>query len=60
MLSNCDLSINLRDYYRNALDIVMAKPKRGTRSKILVVDEVIQEENKEEVQEELDGVVIAE
>lgn len=60
MLSKCDLSINLKEYYSNSLSVVMAKPKRGARAKVLVVDEVMPEEIKEEVQEELDGVVITE
>lgn len=60
LLSKCDLSINLKEYYRNTLNVVMAKPKRGMRAKALVVDEVMPVEIKEEVQEELNGVVTIE
>ena len=65
ILSGCDLSINLMEYYRNTLDVVMAKPKRGMRTKVQIVDEAIVEpevveEIKEEVQEEPSGVVIEE
>lgn len=41
-LSKCDLSIKLKEYYRNIFDIVMAKPKRMARPKVEV--EVIDEQ----------------
>ena len=60
LLSKCNLSIKLNEYYHNALETVMAKPKRGTRAKVMIVDEVMPEGIKEEVQEELNGVVVEE
>ena len=60
MLLNCNLSIDLKDYYRKTLDVVMAKPKRTPKAKSVIVEEITVEEFKEEVQEELDGVVITE
>lgn len=60
LLSKCDLSINLKEYYRNTLETVMAKPKRGARAKLNIIDEAMPEEIKEEVQEELNGVVVEE
>lgn len=73
-LSKCDLSIKLKEYYRNIFDVVMAKPKRAARQKveIEVVEEhpvVIIEEQPiveeiqpviEEAKEEPIGVVLAE
>lgn len=72
ILSKCDLSINLMDYYRNTLDVVMAKPKRTPKVKVVDVEEIIVEQEsetvvkqeepieeiKEEAQEEPSGVVI--
>jgi predicted Zn-dependent peptidase len=60
LLAKCDLPINLKEYYRNTLNVVMAKPKRGMRAKAIIVDEVMSVEVKEEVQEELNGVVTIE
>ena len=71
ILSQCDLTIKLNDHYRNEIETIMVKPKRGTRAKAMVIDEVMPEmaeeivqelveEIKEEVQEELSGVVIEE
>ena len=75
ILSKCDLSINLNEYYRNEINVVMAKPKRGMRAKVMVIDETITEteavevekaleqvieEIKEEATEDLGGVVITE
>lgn len=60
ILSKCDLSIDFNSYYRNEVNEIMAKPKRGTKAKMLVLDEIVPEEVKEEVQEELDGVVVTE
>ena len=64
LLSKCDLSINLKEYYRNTLEVVMAKPKRGMRAKAMLVDEVMPEvieEIKEDIkEEEPNGVVIEE
>lgn len=75
ILSKCDLSINLMDYYRNTLDVVMAKPKRTQKVKPVNVEEVIIEQEpavivveqeeavveiKEEAVEEPVGVVITE
>lgn len=67
ILSNCDLSINLAEYYRNTLDVVMAKPKRSKAKQIVIEEPIIEEEIvpmveeiKEEVQEESNGVVIEE
>ena len=70
-LAQCDLNITLNDYYRGELEAIMAKPKRGSRVKMPIVDEVIPEEvisevveiietHIEEANEEPDGVVIAE
>ena len=39
-LSKCDLSIQLDDHYRNEIDAIMAKPKRGMRTKIQIFDEI--------------------
>ena len=64
ILSKCDLSINLMDYYRNTLDVVMAKPKRTPKVKVVDVEEIIVEQEepieeiKEEAKEEPNGVVI--
>ena len=67
LLSNCDLSINLVEYYRNTLDVVMAKPKRSKVKPIIIEEPIIEEEVipvveeiKEEAQEEPNGVVTEE
>ena len=71
LLSKCDLSIKVREYYQNILETIMAKPKRGLRAKMPVIDEVIPvevipevvevvEEIIEEAIEEPNGVVIEE
>ena len=66
ILSSCDLSINLSEYYRNTLNVVMAKPKRNKTKPVVIdeptIEEVIKvvEEIKEEVQEEPIGVVVEE
>ena len=63
LLSKCDLSMKLKEYYSNTLETVMAKPKRGNRAKVVIVDEVMPEvieEIKEEAQEEPNGVVVTE
>lgn len=60
LLSKCDLSIKPSEYYRNTLDVVMAKPKRGMRAKVLITDEAMPKEIKEEATNEPDGVVITE
>ena len=67
ILSSCDLSINLAEYYRNTLDVVMAKQKRSKAKQIVIAEPIIEEamvpmveEIKEEVQEEPNGVVIEE
>lgn len=60
LLSNCDLSINLKEYYKNTLDVVMAKPKRGMRTKVMIVDEVMPEIKEEAKEEEPNGVVVEE
>ena len=48
-LSKCDLSIQLDDHYRNEIDVIMAKPKRGMRTKIQIFDEIAAEPVLEEV-----------
>lgn len=60
MLSQCDLTIKLNDHYRSEIETIMAKPKRGMRAKVLIADEIMPEEIKEEVQEEPSEVVIEE
>ena len=65
ILSKCDMAVKLSDYYKNTLDVVMAKPKRGLRAKANIIDEVATEvepieEVKDETQEELSGVVVTE
>lgn len=70
ILSKCDLTIDCHDNYRNEINAIMTKPKRGTRAKAMVIDEIIQEpelveqvieEIKEEAkEEEPNGVVIEE
>ena len=68
-LSKCDTSIELKEVYRNEINEIMSKSKRGSRAKLMVVDEAIVEptvveeiveEIKEEVQEEPNGVVVEE
>ena len=64
LLSKCDLSLDLNDYYRGEIEEIMSKPKRGFRQKANIIDEVIDvelvEETKECLEEESNGVVIAE
>ena len=60
LLSKCDLSIELDSHYRNEINAIMAKPKRGLRAKLNIMEEAMPEEIKEEAQEEPNGVVITE
>ena len=66
LLSNCDLSITPREYYRNTLEVVMAKPKRTPKVKAVIIEEsIVEEEPIEEIKEEAkeeepNGVVIEE
>ena len=68
MLSGCDLSINLSEYYRNTLNVVMAKTKRSKAKQIVIDEPTIEEEVIQEVEaikeeakeEEPIGVVITE
>ena len=49
----CDLSINLNDHYRNEINAIIEKPKRGKRTELNVLDEIsIVEESHEVVLEE--------
>lgn len=57
LLSECDLTIKLNDHYRNKINEIMAKPKRTSKAKAAVIEEIVVEEMpveevKEEVQEE--------
>ena len=42
MLSTCDLSIHLSEYYRTKLDVVMAKPKRTPKVKAEVIEAIVE------------------
>ena len=60
LLAGCDLSINLSEYYRNTLGVVMAKPKRSKAKPVVIEEPTVEEEIeeiKEEVREEPIGVV---
>ena len=63
-LSQCDLSIELKEFYRNEIEEIMAKPKRSFRPQPVVVDEVVPEltytPEVVESKEELIEVVITE
>ena len=55
LLAKCDLTVELNDHYRNEIDEIMAKPKRGARAKMnIVIDEFMHVEHEavEEVLEE--------
>lgn len=44
ILSQCDLSISFKkDVYRNEIEEIMAKPKRGFRAKLDIIEEVVPE-----------------
>lgn len=66
IVTKCDLSINLSEYYRNTLEVVMAKPKRASKAKAVIIEEIVAEQTsiediKEEAKEEEPiGVVITE
>ena len=36
----CDLSIQLNDHYRNEINAIIEKPKRGKRTELNVLDEI--------------------
>ena len=60
LLSNCDLSIELNEHYRNEINEIMAKPKRGLRAKVQIIEEVIPEEVAPEIEEVLEQIIIEE
>ena len=59
LLSKCDLSIELKDVYRNEINAIMAKNKKTKKQEVEVIEE-IQPEQEEVLEEESIGVVITE
>lgn len=56
LLSTCDLSIELSEHYRNEINEIMAKPKRGFRAKAQIIEEAIPEEVAPEITEVLEQI----
>lgn len=52
----CDLSINLNDHYRNEINVIIERPKRGKRVEIKPIDDVIDVEQ-EIVDQVIESVV---
>ena len=59
-LSKCDLTIELNEHYRGEIDAIMAKPKRGARAKMNILDEAMPESMAEVVKEIIEEEAVEE